>query len=629
MSLLRTPWLTKAAVIFFDAILGGLCMYAAIQWRYDFLNKPIPNNVNENAGMIMVGLVIVIWLSIGVHRAIWRFTSISDIRKLLEGVFIAVILTPLILFLFVNRAAHFPRSAPLIAGALFFIILSVSRLVIMLIQNGDIRGLFRNNGRHRKDAILIGSGASLYNYMRDSFRQSGGPGYNIRGLIDTDDSHQGRSIRGVPVLGNLNSLPKVYSRLVTDRTNKPMLVATDVNPDRTQAYQLIKTASEIGAPLARIARRAGESLSPFEAADLIGREARALDIDPVKRLIEGQCVLITGAGGSIGSELSRQIAALSPSKMVLVDNSEFNLYKLDQRLSELLPDTGETEWGVHLGDVCDLSRMEDIFKTHKPEIILHAAAFKHVPLGETNPIETLKNNIFGTKVVIDLAVKYDAKSFTLISTDKAVNPTNVMGASKRIVEMLTMASEAEQSELSASAVRFGNVLASTGSVVPLFEEQIARGGPVTVTHKDVNRYFMTTEEAAALVLQAAALNANQSQNKASIYVLEMGEPVNIARLARQLIRLRGFVPDRDIKIDYIDLRPGEKITEHLTGQDENLETTYVKGVMRFTGDVSDPASILRRIDKLLEAIERRNKPAIRKALKTLLPDYEPNGGLSS
>ena len=628
MSLLRVPWLTKAMVILFDAVLGGLCMYGAIQWRYDFLNKTIPNNVDENAGFVMVGLVIILWFFLGTHRAIWRFTSISDIRKLLEGVFLAVILTPLILFLFVDRAEHFPRSAPLISGALFFVLLSVSRLVVMLIQNGDIRSLFRNNGGHRKDAILIGTGASLYNYLRDSFRQSGGPGYNIRGLIDTDDSYQGRSIRGVPVIGTLKTLPKVYARIGADKNNKPMLVATDVNPDRAQAYQLVKTASEIGAPLARIARSPGESLTPFEAADLIGREARALDITPVKRMVEGRCVIITGAGGSIGSELSRQMAAMGPSKMVLVDNSEYNLYKLDNLMSDLLPDESQTQWGVHLGDVCDLSRMEDIFKTHKPEIILHAAAFKHVPLGETNPIETLRNNIGGTKNVIDLAVKYKAKNFTLISTDKAVEPSNVMGASKRIVELLTMASEAEQSGLSACAVRFGNVLASAGSVVPLFEEQIARGGPITVTHEEVNRYFMTMEEAAALVLQAAALNANQSQTKASIYVLEMGEPVNIARLARQLIRLRGFVPDRDIKIEYTDLRPGEKMTEYLTSEDETLETTYVKGVMRFTGDVSDPASMLRRIDKLLEAIDRRNKPSIRKALKALLPDYKPNGGLS-
>ena len=628
MSLLRVPWLTKSLVILFDSVLGGLCMYGAIQWRYDFLNKTIPNNVDENAGFVMAGLVAFLWIFMGTHRAIWRFTSISDIRKLIEGVFLAVILTPLILFLFVDRAEHFPRSAPLISGALFFVLLTVSRLVIMLIQNGDIRSLFRRNDGHRKDAILIGTGASLHDYLRDSYRQSGGPGYNILGLIDTDDSYQGRSIRGLPVIGNLKNLPKVYARLGIDKDDKPMLVATDANPDRAQAYQLVKTASEIGAPLARVARNPGETLSPFEAADLIGREARALDISPVKRLLEGRRVMITGAGGSIGSELSRQIAALSPSNMVLVDNSEFNLYKLDQLMNDLLPNEGATKWGVHLGDVCNLDRMEEIFKTHKPEIILHAAAFKHVPLGETNPIETLRNNIGGTKNIIDLAVKYKTKSFTLISTDKAVSPSNVMGASKRIVEMLTMASEAEQSKLSASAVRFGNVLASAGSVVPLFEEQIARGGPVTVTHKEVNRYFMTTEEAAALVLQAAALNANQSQTKASIYVLEMGEPVNIARLARQLIRLRGFVPDRDIKIEYIDLRPGEKMREYLTGDDETLETTYVKGVMRFTGDVADPASMLRRIDKLLEAIDCRDKSAIRKALKALLPDYEPNGGLS-
>ena len=628
MSLSRFPWLTKIAVVLFDAFLGGACMYGAIQWRYDFLNKPIPNNVDENASFVMMGLVAALWFFIGVHRAIWRFTSISDIRKLLEGVFLAVILTPLILFLFVDRAEHFPRSAPLISGALFFVLLTMSRLVVMLIQNGDIRGLFKNNGKNRKDAILIGSGSSLYNYLRDSYRQSGGPGYNIRGLIDTDDSYQGRSIRGVPVLGNMKTLPKVYARLGTDKNNKPMLLATDINPDKSQAYELVKTASEIGAPLARIARNTGEKLSPFEAADLIGREARALDIAPVKRLIAGRRVMITGAGGSIGSELSRQIAALSPAQITLVDNSEYNLYKLDQLIESLLPDDGPTEWSAHLGDVCDSPCMEEVFKAHKPEIILHAAAFKHVPLGETNPIETLKNNIGGTKNIIDLAVKYKAKSFTLISTDKAVDPSNIMGASKRIVELLTMASEAQQSALSASAVRFGNVLASAGSVVPLFEEQIARGGPVTVTHKEVNRYFMTTEEAAALVLQAAALNVNQSLNKASIFVLEMGEPVNISRLARQLIRLRGFVPDRDIKIEYTDLRDGEKMSEALTGADENLESTYVKGVMRFTGDVSDPASMLRRIDNLLEAIDRRNKPAIRKALKTVLPDYEPNGGLS-
>jgi len=603
-------------------------MYGAIQWRYDFLNKPIPNTVDENAGIIMMVLVAVIWFVTGVHRAIWRFTSLNDIRKLLEGVFIVCILTPLILFLFFERAEHFPRSAPLIAGALFFVLLTASRLIIMLIRNGDIRALFRGKVDNNTNAILIGTGASLYNYLRDTSRQSGGPGYNIQGLIDPDDSYRGRSIRGVPVIGNLNNLSSVYARMSAGKDKRPTLIAVDPNPDRYQAYNLVKTASEIGAPLARISSGHGDVLSSFEAADLIGREARALDITPVRRFIEGRRVMITGAGGSIGSELSRQVAGLSPSNIILVDNSEYNLYKLDYLMNELLPDDEETKWSVHLGDVCNKERLEEIFKRHKPEIILHAAAFKHVPLGELNPIETLRNNIVGTKVIIDLAVKYGTESFTLISTDKAVAPSNVMGASKRIVEMLTMVSEASETSLSASAVRFGNVLASNGSVIPLFEEQIARGGPVTVTHKDVNRYFMTTDEAAALVLQAAALNSNQSQSKASIYVLEMGEPVNIAQLARQLIRLRGFVPDRDIKIEYTGLRAGEKLAEDLTAFDENLETTYVAGVMRFTGEVADPTSVMRRIDKLLEAIMRRDKPAIKKALKTLLPDYEPNGGLS-
>ena len=302
-------------------------------------------------------------------------------------------------------------------------------------------------------------------------------------------------------------------------------------------------------------------------------------------------------------------------------------------ISDLLPRDDEAAktniiWHALLGDVCDPERMAEIFEIHKPEIILHAAALKHVPLGETNPIETLRTNIVGTKIIIDLAIKYDTKSFALISTDKAVAPSNIMGASKRVVEMLTLASEAAEAKLSACAVRFGNVLASTGSVVPLFEEQIARGGPVTVTDKDVERYFMTTKEAAALVLQAAALNAYQSEHKASIYVLEMGEPVNIARLARQLIRLRGFVPDRDIKIKYTGMRPGEKLTEGIASTIENLETTYVAGIQRITSEMQDPEIVTRRVDKLLTAIKNRDKLGIKKALKTLLPDYEPNGGLS-
>jgi len=623
-----TNWGTKLGVLVFDALLGGLCMYIAIQWRYQYLGKHIPNTVDENAAFIMVAIVPLVWIFTNTHKAIWRFTSLDDIRNLLQGVVITSALVPLILFLFFERAVHFPRSAPFIAGALFFLSLTISRLVVLMLNNGDLRALFRGKSNGHGNAILIGTGASIYNYLRDSTRKAGGAGFNILGLIDTDDSYRGRSIRGVPVLGSLDNLPSVYRRIAAGTPKPPMLISTEPNPDPGQAYDLVKTASTLGAPLARIGTGIDQALSPFEAADLIGRDVQSLDITPVRRLIDGKRVLITGAGGSIGSELARQIVALSPAKTVLVDLSEYNVYRIQHVMDEILPPGGETQWTAYLADVCDKDRMREIFEEEKPEIILHAAALKHVPLGESNPIETLRTNIVGTKTVIDLAIEFKSQSFTLISTDKAVSPNNIMGASKRVVEMLTMASEAAETDLSASAVRFGNVLASTGSVIPLFEEQIARGGPVTVTHKDVDRYFMTSEEAASLVLQAAALNASQSKNRASIYVLEMGQPVNIARLARQLIRLRGFVPDRDIKIKYTGLRPGEKLTERLTSEEENLESTYVKGVLHFTGDVGDPASVSRRVEKLIKAVTSRDRAAIKKALKQLVPEYEPNGGLS-
>ena len=392
---------------------------------------------------------------------------------------------------------------------------------------------------------------------------------------------------------------------------------------------MIREASEAGATLVRVSRGHPDTLTTFEAGDLIGRDVQELDIAPVKRLISGRKVLVTGAGGSIGSEISRQIAALEPEQLTLIDNSEFNLYQIDRELKNTLPKSKRGMWKSRLGDVCDLTRMREIFELDRPEIILHAAAVKHVPVGEGNPLETMKVNIGGTQILLELAIEFSAVSFTLISTDKAVDPTNVMGASKRIAEMLTMSREKNPADMSACAVRFGNVLASTGSVVPLFEEQIAAGGPVTVTHEDVARYFMTTKEAASLVLQAAALNATERTDLASIYVLEMGEPVKIAKLARQLIRLRGLVPDRDIKIEYIGLRPGEKLSEVLTGNEENLESTYVDGVQRFTGRMSEPDKIRRSITELLNAIKIRDYEAIRANLRQLVPEYKPNGTLTA
>ena len=621
----RVPMVSKLTVIAYDAFLGGLCMYLVINWRFSVASEPIPEGIVASATLVFVLSCIASWILTDAHKAIWRFMSLDDVKNLFQAVLLAAIIAPVILF-FSFRADGFPRSVPFICGSLFFFLLIVSRMFVLFIQNGDIRAIFRGQSQDLPNAVLIGTEKSLSNYLRDVSRTATGPGYNVRGLIGTDADHRGRSIRGIPVLGNLDELASIYQELKARYKTPPTLIATNKNPGRTRSYNLVRKASEIGAPLVRVSQTRPDTLSPFEASDLIGRELKALDITPVRRFIAGKRVMITGAGGTIGSEITRQVASFNPARLTLIDNSEFNLYQIDREMRETFPDR-TLNWSPFIADICDLDRMDELFKSQQPQIILHAAALKHVPLSEINPIEALRTNIGGTQNILSLAKQYHTESFTLISTDKAVMPTNMMGASKRIAEMLTM-SETKDNQLSACAVRFGNVLASTGSVVPLFEEQIAKGGPVTVTDKDVTRYFMTTEEATSLVLQAAALNANERPELGSIYVLEMGEPVKINKLARQLIRLRGLVPDRDIQIVYTGLRPGEKLKEELVYDEEHLETTYVDGVNRFTGVNNALKSRKPMIEKLLNDVDARDREEVKKSLAKLLPDYKPNGTLT-
>lgn len=624
MSVLRQSWLPKFWVTLYDALLGAACMYGVMRIRYIYEGKLAPENIDIRASIVFGFVVAAIWILTSANKAIWRFMSSDDVRSLFGAVVLASITTPVVLFLFFDRANHFPRSAPFIAGALFFAALIVSRALVLFYTNGDIRALFRASLSDRPPAILIGKTQNLHNYLRDQSKKQDDHAYNIHGLIETEGGHKGRSIRGVPIIGNLSDVSGVVANTAKLHGAKPTLILIEAKTDRKKAAELVRLASNLGTPLVRMKPGVSNSLTPFEAADLIGRKAKTLDMSPVQRMIADKRVLITGAGGTIGSELTRQVAAFGPAHLVLIDASEMNLYSIEAEISS----NEDLSYSTYLGNVRDDVHMDEVFTEEKPQIILHAAALKHVPLMETNPIEAIRTNIGGTKTMIDLAMKHGVESFTLISTDKAVSPNNIMGASKRIAEMLTLATAINEADISASAVRFGNVLASNGSVVPLFERQIENGGPVTVTDKDATRYFMTTEEAASLVLQAAALNGGQRKEVSAIYVLDMGEPVNITRLARQLIRLRGLVPDRDIQIVYTGLRPGEKLTEELTGIEENLESTYVKGIFRFTGHIVDPKSVDRRIEKLLEAADKRDRTGVKKALAALVPEFEPNGGLS-
>ncbi len=624
-----------------DVVFALASMMMVIRWRYDFLNETIRGNIDHKAAYIAAAATLIIWVLLRQDRSIWRFTTLHDFKRISFGITGVALIVPLVLYFFFDRGAHFPRSAPLLFAALFFGMIIVSRLIAMLIQNGDFRALFRARSTYGQDALLVGPAPHLYNYLMDRARKgSTGKnqhmGFNPVGLIETSGLYEGRTIRSVPVLGGPDNLRDIYIK-TTGRQDKPLqIIAVDPSPDRRVTAQLVKTAAELGAPLSRQSTDPSQGLSAFEASDLIGRDIRILDLEPVRNMFAGRRVLVTGAGGSIGSELSKQIAQLNPASLILVDNSEFHLYNLEKKLNAIGADedadadSRTPSWKTFIGDVRNAPRMREIFSVEKPEIVLHAAALKHVPLGQKNPLEVLRTNVMGTSNILDMCETSGVAHFILISTDKAVGPVNMMGASKRIVEMLTLARQAVTPTLQASCVRFGNVLASNGSVVNLFEEQIAMGGPVTVTHREVDRFFMMVEEAAALVLQSAALGSKRRaaadkghDSSGCIYVLEMGEPVNIGRLARQLIRLRGKVPDVDVEVRYTGLRPGEKLTEVLSYDDEDLAPTEIEGIQLYNGAVLDPASVLRRVRSLIRALNSRDREALRKVIAQLVPGYDP------
>ena len=363
---------------------------------------------------------------------------------------------------------------------------------------------------------------------------------------------------------------------------------------------------------------------PVEVEDLLGRPQQVLDRAAMAALIAGRRVLVTGAGGTIGAELACQIAALGPARIALLDNGEYNLYRIDQELAERCPQVSR---GAFLGDVRDAVRIGRLVADESPELVFHAAAFKHVPLGEANPNETVLNNALGTRVVAEACRASDVRVMVLISTDKAVNPTSVMGASKRVAEMLCQAlgvAEAGRDHPTRYVtVRFGNVLGSTGSVVPLFRRQIAAGGPLTVTPPDVRRYFMTTREAVALVLQASALPPDEASAGGGLFVLDMGEPVRIHDLARQMIRLAGRQPEGDIAIVFTGLRPGEKLDEELLHTSERLVPTACAGIMLAAPRLIDHGRLAPELDRLIAAAVGRNTAETLTILGRIVPEYTP------
>ncbi|BBO99899.1 polysaccharide biosynthesis protein [Sulfuriferula nivalis] len=546
-----------------DLTAAGLAWLVAYWLRF---NLSIPAEYWPSAlstlAWVMPLQALAFW-RFGLYRGIWRFASLPDLRRILFAVGVAALLIPLALFMFQIKAIV-PRSVLVLDPILLLLIMGGSRLTYRAWKEHRFGAL----ATEREPVIILGAGGAAASLVRELAQSRE---WRVVGLLDDMPTKQGRDLYGVPVLGKLDSLARHAEKLNVQHA--VIAMPSTSHSVRRHAAQICADAGIAALTVPAFDDLASgkvtvSALRKIELDDLLGRDPVQLDDAGLQQLIHNQVVMVSGAGGSIGSELCRQIARFQPKLLILFEMSEFALYKIEQEFNTEFPD-------VHIlcaiGDVKHAAVIDSLLSQHQPSVIFHAAAYKHVPLMEqSNAWQAMRNNVLGTYMLAHAAQRHGVAKFVLISTDKAVNPTNVMGASKRLAEMVCQSLHAAPTDTSRTrfvAVRFGNVLGSSGSVIPKFQEQIAHGGPITVTHPDITRYFMSIPEACQLVLQAGLMG-----DGGEIFVLDMGEPVKIADLARDMIKLSGF-SENDIKIVYSGLRPGEKLYEELLADDEHTLTT--------------------------------------------------------
>lgn len=525
-------------------------------------------------------VTVTMFLLLRVYRAIWGYISLNDLF------YLAFISTIVIVLYFGAREIvykgmglpHLYFSKPIITGLVMLAGLAGVRIAYRIFHFG---GIAKPKSKDTVRVLLVGAGDDAEIFIRSIMNNPNSP-YSIVGLLDPSDNRQKRTIHSVPVLGKPDELDKVFKKLKKKDKIPQRVIFTNTEETKNVPIEFLVTESErLGLSFARLPSLTEfndntsvvPQLKPIAIEDLIGRPQATIDTKTISGLIKGKKVLITGAGGSIGAELSKQIASFMPSKVTILDNSEYNLYAIDWDLRNKFPDLK-----IHtvLCDIRNKDKVKDVFKMYRPEVVFHAAALKHVPLVELNPCEGILTNVIGTRNVAQEALSFKAQAFVQISTDKAVNPTNIMGASKRIGEYYAQALDLEDKGTRFITVRFGNVLGSSGSVVPLFKKQLEMGGPITITHPDIKRYFMTIKEAVGLVLQASSAAITQNKGERGyIFVLDMGEPLKIMDVARQMIRLADLEPDVDIHLKVIGLRPGEKLFEELFDDGEKQLKTNI------------------------------------------------------
>lgn len=604
------PWRNPRALLAFAHDVAA----AAGAWWLAFWLRFSPEWPLQFAHLFWQGLPAVVltqavcFVGFGLYRGMWRFASLPDLKRILAAVGVSALAAPAALLLLIPGAV-IPRSVLIVDPLLLVTIMGGSRLAYRAWKEHRLAALTHPEQR---PALILGAGSGADFFLRELRRNASA--LRPVGLLDDDPAKLGRRLQDVPVLGRIGDLPAVARRTGAEVA----VLAMPSAPHRVKR-RAAELALEAGVELLTLpaledlvaGRVTIQALRGLELEDLLGRDPVRLDLAGLTGAIEGQTVLVTGGAGSIGSELARQLAVFRPGRLVLVDASEFGLYRMGEEFARRFPDL---PLELAAADVRDAARMQALFERHRPALVYHAAAYKHVPLMEgDNALECLRNNVLGTWVTARAAIAAGADKFVLVSTDKAVNPTNVMGASKRLAELVCQSLEGQGTHF--VCVRFGNVLGSSGSVVPKFRAQIEAGGPVTVTHPEVVRYFMTIPEAAQLVLQAGLMGKG-----GEIFVLDMGEPVKIVELARLMIRLAGRSED-EIPIVFTGLRPGEKLYEELLADEETtLPTPHPR--VRVARAAGDPACVAQALD-WIRAAGDASAQTVRAELARWLPEYRP------
>lgn len=596
-------------VVTHDMLWIPIAWIGAYSLRYNLDNIP---QIFLDTCLTLLPYVFVMQLlvnfTVGVHRGEWRFASLPDLTQIVKTVLFGTATVALAAFV-VTRLNYVPRSVFVLYAMILLVGMGGSRLIYRLFKDRHF------SSRAGRKVVILGAGSAGEQLVRD-LRRNFPKRYNVIAFLDDDPAKIGRQIHGVPVAASCDVIEDTVDKWGVDLALIAVPSATD-----EQMQRIVGLCEKAGVEFRTLpgvhellsGKVSLTDLREVRIEDLLGREPVNLDWHRIKTTLAEKVVLISGAGGSIGAELSRQLAAIGPAHIILFEQSEYNLYTIECELMERFE---QVKFTPVLGDICDRVALQNAFDLFKPDVVFHAAAYKHVPLLEGQVREAVKNNVIGTQMIADLALQHACEKFVLISTDKAVNPTSLMGACKRSAEIYCQML-AQQSATKFITVRFGNVLGSAGSVVPRFQQQIRRGGPVTVTHPDMTRYFMTITEATQLILEASVVG-----HDGQIYVLDMGQPVKIVDLAEQLILLSGKEPGEDIHIEFTGLRPGEKLTEELFHSDECLSDTKHDKLLLANTRATDETQVKKVFERFAVAVADNQNDVLVSGLKSLVPEYQ-------